>query len=220
MFRPEVKTDELLTLAKLFEVEERAEEFVALKNEIKQLTQDRIEEIPEEEKKKGLALNTGAPEDNFGVFTSAVGEGYALTKAGAMDLSEELEWDGTSNSTTVSVSAEYIVEQNPDFVTINNSFIGGYEVEDTEELEELYEGALNSSLKQTTVSEEENIYIFQTNLIGSDKQYIGQLFLAKMLYPDYFDDVDPEQIYQTYFEEWLEIPPNGIWMYPSISQEQ
>ncbi|WP_026558061.1 hypothetical protein [Brevibacillus sp. NSP2.1] len=44
-------------------------------------------------------------------------------------------------------------------------------------------------------------------------RYIGNLQLAKYLYPDKFQDIEPEQYAKEYFEKWLGVPYQGIWHY-------
>lgn len=43
---------------------------------------------------------------------------------------------------------------------------------------------------------------------------LGALYLAKRIYPEHFEDVDPEEFHREYFEEWFDIPYQGVWVYP------
>jgi len=200
-YLPEQMDEELRLLGKLFNKTEKAEEFLQWKHSIEQLLADRVAGLKEEEKKSVLALSAGFLNTNGGyrIFPSqsiggspGVGEGYA----------------------TIMVDEEYVLKRNPDVITLHGTWLGGYETEEIKPFEE----ALDNIMKSTSVSrlkagQSRDIYFFYTNFVGSDKRYIGTLQLAKYLYPALFQDVDPQQYAQEYYEKWLGVPYKGIWTY-------
>ena len=68
-----------------------------------------------------------------------------------------------------------------------------------------------------TAGQEGNVYIFHTDMLGASKRHIGLLQLAKYLYPDLFEDIDPIEYATQYFETWLDTPFEGIWWYAAQS---
>lgn len=221
-YLPEQMDEELRTLASVFNKEEKAEQFLAWKHRIERLLEERVKTIPEDEKKSVMAVSVGFLNSNGGyrIFPSqslggqpGVGEGYATILAGGKDAAD-LEWDPAEASTTILVDEEYVLARNPEVLTLHGTWLGGYQSETDEEHRQVLENIMNnSSVPQLAAGKNKELYIFHTNMIGSDKRYIGVLQLAKYLYPERFEDIDPEIYAKEYFEDWLGVPYQGIWFY-------
>jgi len=52
---------------------------------------------------------------------------------------------------------------------------------------------------------------------GAPRGVIAAYYIAKWLYPEYLQDIDPNEIHEEYFEKWLGAPYQGIWAYPQES---
>ncbi|WP_233354877.1 ABC transporter substrate-binding protein [Paenibacillus sp. FSL W7-1279] len=221
-YLPEQTDIEWKLLGKLFGKEERAAKFLEWRHEIESIPAKRIQSIDTSEKKSVLALSAGFLNSNGGyrVFPSqsldgktGVGEGYATILAGGKDAAD-LQWNPAEASTTIMVDEEYVLKRNPDVVTLHGTWLGGYETMDAKPLDEAFANIMKiSSLKKLNAGKDREVYFFHTNFIGSDKRYIGVLQLSKWLYPDLFEDVNPEAYAKEYFEEWLDVPYQGIWYY-------
>ncbi|MBX4148642.1 ABC transporter substrate-binding protein [Paenibacillus lautus] len=221
-YLPEQTDIEWKLLGKLFGKEERAAKFLEWRHEIESIPAKRIQSIDTSEKKSVLALSAGFLNSNGGyrVFPSqsldgktGVGEGYATILAGGKDAAD-LQWNPAEASTTIMVDEEYVLKRNPDVVTLHGTWLGGYETMDAKPLDEAFANIMKiSSLKKLNAGKDKEVYFFHTNFIGSDKRYIGVLQLSKWLYPDLFEDVNPEAYAKEYFEEWLNVPYQGIWYY-------
>lgn len=226
-YLPEQMDEELELLGRLFNKEAETTEFLQWKRELETLLADRVAEIPDEEKKEVMALSVGFLNSDGGyrIFPSettdgkpGVGEGYATILAGGKDASD-VKWDDREASTTVLVDEEYVLERNPEVLTLHGTWLGGYETNDQTEFEEVYQNIINTtSVKQLKAYETEDIFIYHTNLIGSDKRYIGVLQLSKDLYPDRFAEIEPEEYARQYFENWLGVDYKGIWFYSPKSE--
>ncbi|KZE43388.1 ABC transporter substrate-binding protein [Brevibacillus parabrevis] len=221
-YLPEQMDDELKLLGKIFDKSEKADEFLAWKHSIEKLLADRVAGIREEDKKQVLALSAGFLNTNGGyrIFPSqsldgkpGVGEGYATILAGGKDAAD-LQWNPAEASTTIMVDEEYVLKRNPEVITLHGTWLGGYNVKDTKPFEEALRHIMSTtSVSRLKAGQTKDIYFFYTNFAGSDKRYIGNLQLAKYLYPDKFQDIDPEQYAKEYFEKWLGVPYQGIWHY-------
>ncbi|MCI3927091.1 ABC transporter substrate-binding protein [Paenibacillus sp. TRM 82003] len=226
-YLPDQIEEELRLLGRLFGKEERAEQFLTWKSGIEQLANERVKDIPEEEKKSVLALSVGFLNSDGGyrVFPSqsldgspGVGEGYATILAGGKDAAD-LQWDPSEASTTILVDEEYVLSRNPDVLTLHGTWLGGYDTTDTVEHAETLANIMNiSSVPQLDAGKNDELYIFHTNIIGSDKRYIGVLQLAKYLYPERFAYLEPESYLKAYFEEWLGVPYQGVWHYSAKTE--
>lgn len=221
-YLPEQMDEELKLLGKIFDKSDKADEFLAWKHSIEKLLADRVAGIKEEDKKQVLALSAGFLNTNGGyrIFPSqsldgkpGVGEGYATILAGGKDAAD-LQWNPAEASTTIMVDEEYVLKRNPEVITLHGTWLGGYNVKDTKPFEEALRHIMSTtSVSRLKAGQSKDIYFFYTNFVGSDKRYIGNLQLAKYLYPDKFQDIDPEQYAKEYFEKWLGVPYQGIWHY-------
>ncbi|BAQ09709.1 ABC-type Fe3+-hydroxamate transport system, periplasmic component [Bacillus sp. OxB-1] len=227
-YLPESMDEELQLLGKLFGKEEKAAEFLTWKHGIEELLEKRVADIPDDEKKTVMALSVGAlnSQGAYQVFPSqsldgkpGVGEGVATLLAGGIDAAD-LQWDPSEASTTIRVDEEYVLERNPEVLTLHGTWLGGYETTDFTEYEEVYQHLLNTtSIPKLSAGKTEDVYIFHTNIIGSDKRYIGTLQLAKYLYPERFEDIDPDAYLKEYFEKWLGVENQGIWYYTPTEKD-
>ncbi len=221
-YLPEQTDDELRLLGRLFGKEDRAEQFLAWKKGLEDMLAERVKQIPESEKKSVLALSVGFLNSNGGyrVFPSlakdgspGVGEGYATVLAGGRDAAD-VRWDRAEASTTILVDEEYILSHDPDVITLHGTFLGGYNAKDTQEHQKVLDNIRNiSSVPRLKAGKNNELYVFHTNIIGSDKRYIGVLQLAKVLYPERFADIQPDAYLKEYFERWLGVPYQGVWHY-------
>lgn len=221
-YLPEQMDDETRTLGKIFQKEDKAQSFLAWKNNIEKQLEDRVKNIPDSEKKTVLALSAGFLNTNAGyrIFPSqslggkpGVGEGYATIMAGGKDAAD-LQWNPADASTTIMVDAEYVLKRNPDIITLHGTWLGGYQTKDVKPFQDAFANIMNTtSVPKLKAGQNKEVYFFHTNFIGSDKRYIGNLQLAKYMYPDRFKDVDPEAYAKEYFEKWLNAPYQGIWYY-------
>lgn len=78
----------------------------------------------------------------------------------------------------------------------------------------LNETKKKQGVKETKAVKEDKLYILDEICVETTRNFVGALYLAKWLYPDLFEDLDPEEIHQEYFESWLGVSYKGIWAYP------
>ncbi|WP_168582788.1 ABC transporter substrate-binding protein [Gephyromycinifex aptenodytis] len=227
-YLPDKLDAEAQKVGELYGKQSRVEEYLEFKHGIEDKTKNALEGLSEADKLRVVALNSGAPKDEFAVYPSkttdgkpGTGEGMAILNAGGIDPTD-LAWDASESSTTVKLGAERILQIDPDAVTVNNSWYGGYEATDDKSFEELTDQLLNntSTFSRLKAAKNKRIYFFQTNMLGSDKGYIGTAQLAKWLYPDRFTDVDPSAYAKTYFEEWLDTPFQGTYWYSAADSDR
>jgi iron complex transport system substrate-binding protein len=119
------------------------------------------------------------------------------------------------------VSPEWILEQNPEAIILIDRTDGylGYEVEGDTAVKDYYESIKNNKvLSKTDALKNEQFYVISSELLGADKTYLGALYLVKWFYPEQFTNMDPEKSLREYFDEWLDVPYQGEWAYPSASE--
>lgn len=222
-YRPETYDDELRLLGKILGKEDRAEEFLAYKNNVEALVSERVANIDEAEKKRVMALSVGFMNSQGGyrIFpcysideTMGVGEGYSTILAGGIDASPEIKYDPTVGDTTILVDEEYALSCNPEVITLHGTWLGGYNCTDVNDFKTVIDNIYDiSSIGQTDAGKNKEVYVFHTDFLGASKRHIGVLQLCKYLYPELFEDIDAEQYAKEYFEDWLGTQYQGIWYY-------
>ncbi|MCW4017625.1 MAG: ABC transporter substrate-binding protein [Candidatus Bathyarchaeota archaeon] len=138
------------------------------------------------------------------------------------------------NSSSVSVDAEWILEQDPDFIflhTVRYTFSGltrgdpaqGYDVSDTTSISQcLQEYIAQPMFANLKAVQNGRVYIiagdFRNNAMGG---VLGSVYLAKVLYPDLFSDLNPQSVHQEYITRFMRLDYNldeeGVFLYPGIS---
>lgn len=150
------------------------------------------------------------------------GDHWLIVDAGGNNLGENL------NSTTGSaeVDREWVISQNPDVIigSINQAINkSGYSAD--EELAASYMRTMHEkivsddALKETNAASNARIYLICGDLNTGPMQAAGTAFMAKILHPELFEDLDPEGILKEYLERWQGIPYKGIWIYPPLNEE-
>jgi iron complex transport system substrate-binding protein len=46
------------------------------------------------------------------------------------------------------------------------------------------------------------------------RPWIGAAYMGKVAYPDRFEGINPDEIAEEYFEEWVRVPYQGIFFWP------
>ena len=220
-YRPDRQKDELRLIAKIMGVEENAEAFIAWQESLETLREERLTGLKDEERRTVIALSVGFlnSQGGYRIFPSSSadgsmgpGEGYATILAGGIDAAADLTWPPEQSGTTVLVEPEYVLQRNPEVVTLHGTWLGGYNAEDDAQFREVMTNILNTtSLPQLQAVTTGDVYIFHTDFLGAARNFIGVLQLAKDLYPDRFADVDVDAYHRQYFEEWLKAPFAGVW---------
>ncbi len=145
----------------------------------------------------------------------------------AMDLPD---WLGKSYYTTIDL--EWVLEKNPEYIfvhTVRYTYNGrtlppayGYNVDDITSLNSTWFDIMSRPLLQNINAVKNNrVYIiagdFRNNAMGS---ILGAVYLAKILHPELFEDLDPRAIHQEYITKWMGLNYNltkhGTFLYPPI----
>lgn len=222
-YRPGPMDDELRLMATVMQAEERAEAYLAWQADIEAVRASHVDAIAEAERKSVLALSVGFlnSQGGYRVFPSraadgtiGVGEGYATILAGGVDAGSDLEWPPEQEGTTVLVDEEYVLEKNPQVVTLHGDWLGGYNATDDAQYREVMANIIaTTSLPRLHAAEMGDVYIFHTDYLGGNRRFIGVLQLAKYMYPEEFSDVDPDAYYREYFQDWVGVPYQGVWSF-------
>ena len=202
---------ELKILGYILDKEERAEGFIEWRHEIMELIKDRTKDLKDEERISVFGTSLSAVLRGETDFACSFGKKF-IPLAGGINAADEIPYGAK-------VSGEWILKKDPDAIILASYYTKegfGYSVTDETLAEQSLDGVLdNEVIGVTRAAKEGKIYIFGYYGTASGGQsYLGALHLAKRIYPEHFEGVDPEEFHREYFEEWFDIPYQGVWVYP------
>lgn len=210
-YKPETFDSDLTKLAMILEREDVASSFISWKRSMMDMVEDRLMDLQPEEKVK-VYVEFGSRQ--WKTFSQGSATHQAIVAAGGINIAEGF------NVSYPEVSAEWVLEQNPDVIVIADyGRVSGYSVEDYAGMEQLWEDTCNRlELMETNAVKNGRVYIVNSKLLGGMRTFIGELYLAKWFYPERFQDVDPEVVLRDYFELWLGVEYRGVYAYPPFTE--
>ena len=153
------------------------------------------------------------------VNTGKSGSNAMIVDAGGINLARDLN----STTDTAEVDREWILTENPDTIigsanaATNKS---GYSADETKAFGYMHmvhdKLMVDQAIRKTDAANQGRVYIVCTDLNRGPMQAAGTAFMAKILHPDLFEDLDPEAILKEYFDKWQGIPYQGIYIYPPL----
>ncbi|MCW4022543.1 MAG: ABC transporter substrate-binding protein [Candidatus Bathyarchaeota archaeon] len=159
--------------------------------------------------------------------------GQVCILAGGANIGETL--DSYWNSSAVTVDAEWLIEANPEYMflhTVQYTYSGvamgdpnhGYNIDDATSIMTCIEDYMSQpAFANIDAVKNGNVYImagdFRNNAMGGT---LGAVYMAKILHPEEFADLDPEAIQQKYITEFMgldySLDEHGVFLYPAINK--
>lgn len=207
---PNLIKDEVMLLGKVFDEEEKARELVEFYDKYEQFIASRIDQVNPEDRPTIFVeyhagdFYTGAPDSRF----------YQQTVlAGADNIASSLSGEPQ-------VDAEWVAENDPD-VFLRESSDLGYGVESYEDAKLVYQEIIERpALANTTALKNNRVYLIAVDIYSRPAYIVGVSYLSKWMYPDHFEDFDPEQVHKEYMELFHPgMPYKGLWTYTGVEGE-
>lgn len=188
--------DEIDLIAKLTGTEKDAEKFYKWSDETFKMVEDRVKDIKEEDRIKVLPIRN----DILQVFGNNCIWGYVVEMAGGINLSGEITKD--TGKFFADVDAEQIVKWNPDMMFQIN-FAGKL----NEETSENYNNwAKDKRFKDLKSLKSKDVYLNPTGInywCSAIEAPLCVLWMADIMYPELFDDIDVKQYSENFYKEFL-----------------
>lgn len=208
-YRVEVWEREVRTLGFMLGYEDRAEEYINFFREKWDLIEERVKDIPDDERKK-VYFEGADKYKTYGGADYGCGIPGIIRAAGGIDLFPEI------SAYYFEVDPEEVAKRDPDVIIKGTP--GGYLLEDASKFKELYDEITSrAELANTTAMKNGDVYIISFDVTGGARKKFGPIFLAKILYPDKFEDLDPYAVLKEYLEEYQGLKYQGVYLYPSMS---
>lgn len=214
LFEQETYDNDLKTLGKMFGKEKEANAFLKWKAE-KIAILNQMKDLKPEQKVTVFTMTTSNFEKKkWSTRASGTAPHQVIEMAGGINVAHELK-------DNPEVSPEWILQQNPGvlvFAEYSNDVMG-FEAKDLANAEKFKESVIEDKvISKIDAVQNEQIYVLASDIFGGNKSYLGAPYLAKWFYPDQFKDMDPDKFLKEYFEDWLDVPFQGMWAYPSVSK--
>ena len=207
-YKAENMASEISTLGLILGKEEQAKEYLAFLNKYTDIINERLAELPEEEK-----VNVYW-EGYIDYTTVAKGTGGH----GVIDLAGGVNIAGNEPVEYPKISDEWVIEKNPNVivkVASNTEATLGLGVEDDSKAKKLYDTLVSrQGWNQLKAVKNNKTYIISNEIATSPQgSVIGSLYLATWLYPDKFEDIKPEEVHKEMLEKFYGLDGKGIWTY-------
>lgn len=204
--------EELDVLGTMVDGEDKMDPFFDWMDDQVAKVEDRVADIPDEEK--------------VSVYYESESETWSIKHDKPLELSgahnvmaDVVSREAMEQGKEPIVDPEEIVTVDPDFVLLedvpNGSRVTGTSAAGTGPAEKMVDSfASRPGAKMLSAVETDSVHVVDYKLMNGEKSWLGPLYLAKLFYPDRFEDLDPWAIDEEYYEEWLGVDYQGLPMYP------
>lgn len=164
--------------------------------------------------------------------TKGSGDRYSKSyiMAGGKNIADDMVGpDAPKYYSVFDVDPEYVLKQDPDFIFIHastqlNASDHGFETNDPSKMAELRDELLKRpELANVRAVKEGNVYVLDESILGGAGQtLIGSLYMAKLMHPELFKEVDPQAVHQEYVDKFynidFDVTIQGVFIYPSLQK--
>lgn len=205
-YRVEDWEREVRTLGFMLDAEEETDKYIHFFTDEWALVKERTGEVSDGEKKK-VYFEGLETYQSYGGADYGCGIPGMVRAAGGIDLFPEL------SAYAFEVDPEEVANRNPDIIIKGTS--EGYFANGSAEFEAVRkELAGRPELAGTNAAVNGDVYVISWDISAGARKKFGPMFLAKALYPEKFEDYDPDLIIRQYLEEYQGMKPEGTYFYP------
>lgn len=210
LYRMEIYTSEVELLGRMLGCEEKADEYISFIQDQYNAINETLAQIPESERKSVYF-------EGVKYYSTYGGAGYGAGIPGMIRAGGGKYIYDDQEAQVFNVNPEDVSERNPDFIFKGIEEPRGYFMENNSILEELRNNVSSRvELANTKAVKDGHVYAISFDATAGLRKKFGPLFIAKALYPEEFPDLNPEGFLLKYLEEYLNLPPQGHYIYPPI----
>ncbi len=217
-YKAETLREEMIKLGYLLNRRDRVDDYVEWHDEYIDLITGRVSDISDDETVR-VFIDAG---DGKGSTTSrraySTGTGMhdLCVIAGGVNIAEGYV-EGYAD-----VETEWILVENPDAI-VGITYKGGYETDDNTLMKEHYDGIMDlPGFGNVAAVQNDNVDIMSNAFAFAPHYPAALATVAKWLYPETFDDLNPMAIHQEYMDEFLgigfDVSEHGVFVYPPLEE--
>ena len=198
-------------LGYLLDREEEAEEFIDFYDGLREIIEERVSDIPEEESKPRVYYYYFASWKG----TYRTGNTEMIEVAGGNDI-----FSGVKGHSSI-VGVEDIIDRDPEIILAVPCYeYGGYGMDDITKAKELRDEIMSrEELQNVTAVKNGKVYIIPADLAccgaSGGRHFLGVAYFAKCIYPDL--DLDPTALHQEFLTRFqgvdYDLSEHGVFVY-------
>lgn len=195
-------------------VADNSEEYTGWYGSYIDMISSRVEGLSDDQRPRVLYYwNWGEEDGPLGTSGKECPVGPSISFAGGVDIAADMPGE------YIEVDPEWVIEQNPSLVIRELMYKeAGYDVNNATIAEKKLSGFMNrTGFERIDAVKNGDVHAISVNIL-SDNSWIGAVYLAKLVQPDLFEDLDPMAVHQEYLSRFLKLDFNvhkqGIFLYP------
>lgn len=224
-YRPFCNEEEIMMLGELVGKRNEAKELLDFFDQSLSTINDNVAKLSEEEKPRVyLEYSEYRTLTKRSEPTKGSGAHEMLIMAGGINIASDITTDPDGGPF---VDPEWVITQNPDIIirrARSADASNGYTEDDPAQMAALRESILNRpELADITAIKNGDVYCLSSDIsAGGPSYWIGTIYMAKMIHPELFKELDPRAIHQEYLTRFQGLDYNldehGVFIYPSLEE--
>lgn len=194
-------------LGRVLGKEERAHELISFIEKYQDAIKKQIATLPKEEVSRVFFEWYGTP---YHTVSSSGSYHNFITFAGGANIAAEL---GNESNSYPDVSPEWVVQTDPDVILQSEPSTKNYTEEDLVKLRD--EIISRPELETVKAIKNDRIFVMSGKITSGIRAIVGELYLARWLHPQLFEDIDPESVHRELVKEFYGLVLEGAYGVPS-----
>ena len=202
--------------------EERAKEISDFYEEQVNLIEERLSKLDENAERPKVYMEYSIAPNTYGNSWADKMWGALIPQCGGINIAA-----GLSDGNSVEVAPEQVIAANPDLVVFtgclvddnNENIVVGYGADREKALERLQAYKEREGWSGLNAVKNDRMAVLYHDLSRHIFDFAGTQMLAKMCHPELFADVDPEENLRTFFEKYMPVELEGVWMVSLEAEE-
>ena len=211
-YKPSMMEEELKKIGYLLDAQNEAQKLIDHYNNATDPIEKRVSEIDTDQKVQ-VYFEWCSDYKVCGIDT---GSGEVCAIAGGDNIAARL------GAGVLKVDPEWIIEENPDVIVklVTDSVAScSYDEDDPVMMAAFRDSLMNRpGWSDLSAVEDGRVYLIAYDICPSPSYHVGATYMAKWLYPELFEDLDPAAIHREYLSEFQGLKYNlsehGVFVYP------
>ena len=202
--------------------EERAMEISDFYEDQVKLIEERISGLEENAERPKVYMEYSIAPNTYGNSWADKMWGALIPQCGGINIAA-----GLSDGNSVEVAPEQVIASNPDLIVFtgclvddnNENIVVGYGADREKALERLQAYKEREGWSGLNAVKNDRMAVLYHDLSRHIFDFAGTQMLAKLCQPELFADVDPEENLRTFFEKYMPVELEGVWMVSLEAEE-
>ena len=202
--------------------EERAKEISDFYEDQVKLIEERISGLEENAERPKVYMEYSIAPNTYGNSWADKRWGALIPQCGGINIAA-----GLSDGNSVEVAPEQVIASNPDLIVFtgclvddnNENIVVGYGADREKALERLQAYKEREGWSGLNAVKNDRMAVLYHDLSRHIFDFAGTQMLAKLCQPELFADVDPEENLRTFFEKYMPVELEGVWMVSLEAEE-